>query len=83
MNLLTVTINLKTSWLVFTARLRPQFAVLFESSRIFFKYTGDRCKKWTRILNCDFGVFEIFKKALCGPSVADLGHYGRGQTRSQ
>jgi len=27
--------------------------------------------------------FEIFKKALCGPSVANLDHYGRGQTRSQ
>jgi len=27
--------------------------------------------------------FKIFKKASCGPSAADLDHYGRGQTRSQ
>jgi len=27
--------------------------------------------------------FLIFKKASCGPSAADLNHYGRGQTRSQ
>jgi len=27
--------------------------------------------------------FEIFKKAPRGPSAADLGHYGRGQTRSE
>ena len=31
---------------------------------------------------CDFEIFfEIFKKASRGPSVADLEHYGRGQTR--
>jgi len=35
-------------------------------------------------LNCDFcEFFEIFKKASHSPSVADLDHYGRGQTRSQ
>ena len=28
-------------------------------------------------------IFEIFKKALRGPSAADLDHYGRGQTRSE
>jgi len=27
--------------------------------------------------------FEIFKKASRGPSVSDLDHYGRSQTRSQ
>ena len=27
--------------------------------------------------------FEIFKKALRGPSAIDLYHYGRGQTRSE
>jgi len=27
--------------------------------------------------------FEIFKKALRGPSAADLDHYGCGQTRSE
>jgi len=27
--------------------------------------------------------FEIFKKVSCGPSAADVDHYGRGQTISE
>jgi len=64
-------------------------SVLFESSRIFFTiHRRHRRKKWwTKILKfefCDFWeFFEIFKKVSCGPSAADLDHYGRGQTRSE
>ena len=64
MNLLTVTINLKTSWLVFTARLRPQFAVLFESSRIFLNTQETDAKNgpefWIVILE-----FLKFSKRRC------------------
>jgi len=62
--------------------------VLFESTRNFFTvHKRHRPKKWwTGILKfefCDFwDFFEIFKKALRGPSAANLDHYGRGQTRS-
>ena len=59
----------------------------FCSNRIIFFsiHRRHRRKKWwTRILKiefCDFWeFFEIFKKASHGPSVADLEHYGRGQT---
>ena len=63
----------------------------FCSNRVKFFFTirrRHRHKKWwTRILKfefCDFWkFFEIFKKASCGPSAADLDHYGRGQTRSE
>jgi len=62
----------------------------FCSNRVkfFTIHRRHRCKKWlTRILKfefCDFWeFFEIFKKVLRGPSVADLDHYGRGQTRSE
>jgi len=57
--------------------------------QIFLQHTGDTDAKklWTRILKfefCDFlRIFGIFKKASSGPSVADLDHYGRGQTRSE
>jgi len=60
--------------------------VLFESSRISLQYTGDTDAKndGPKFLNSNSVIlrfFEIFKKASRGPSVADLDHYGRGQTR--
>ena len=61
-------------------------SVLFE--RIFLQYTGDTDTKndGPEFSNSNSVIFknffEIFKKASCGPSAADLDHYGRGQARS-
>jgi len=62
-------------------------SVLFESSRFFYNTQETQTQK---MMDQNFEIrivifenfFEIFKKASPDPSVADLDHHGRGQTRS-
>jgi len=57
--------------------------------QIFLQYTGDTDAKndrpefWNSNSVIFDNFFEIFKKASCGPSAADLHHYGRDQARSE